>query len=187
MGKHAYLNGKSETPHVWTRHSRRPKSRGCGRLSARWRLATRPHGAARLRRQRGRNDAAFTDTGCSGRLQASLLRLPFSRTELGPFGSRAQCRGTARTPQGPGARCPRGLAAPVAPRTCRRLPTRRQSAARACRRRRAAMVSQHGILLADNIISDHFGLIVSVRPPPSPPSLPAVPRTLAERHANALP
>ena len=54
--------------------------------------------AATARAQR----CGFTDPGCSGRLQASLLRLPFSGMELGPFGSRAQCRGTARTPPGPG-------------------------------------------------------------------------------------
>jgi len=30
------------------------------------------------------------------------------------------------------------------------------------------MVSQHGILLAVSIISDHFGPLVSVRPPPFP-------------------
>ena len=73
MGKHTYLNGKSETPHAWTCHSRRPESRGCGRLSARWRLATRPHGAARLRRRRGRNDAASRTLDV-----ADGFRLPFS-------------------------------------------------------------------------------------------------------------
>jgi len=72
---------------------------GCqrGQLSARWRVATRPHGAARLRRQRGRNDAASRTLDV-----ADGFRLPFSGMELGPFGSRAQCRGTARTPPGPG-------------------------------------------------------------------------------------
>ena len=51
------------------------------------------------------------------------------------------------------------------------------------------MVSQHGILLAVSIISDHFGPLVSVSPHPSPsptPPLPVVPRILAERpHAPA--
>ncbi|ONM40548.1 RNA polymerase III subunit RPC82 family protein [Zea mays] len=49
------------------------------------------------------------------------------------------------------------------------------------------MVSQHGILLAVNIISDHFGPIVSVSPLPSPPSpLPAVPRTLSLTLASPI-
>jgi hypothetical protein len=87
----------------------------------------------------------------------------------------------------PPTRSPRWHQFPIPP-VHRRPPlsrTRTQRLPR--RRRRAAMVSQHGILLAVNIISDHFGPIVSVSPPPSPPSpLPAVPRTLSLTLASPI-
>ena len=101
MGKHTYLNGKSETPHVWTRHSRRPESRGCGRLSARSALSevtSRDEAAWSGEVAATAQRCGFTDTGCSGRLQASVLT-----HGVGPLWFEGPVQGhSSKTPPGPG-------------------------------------------------------------------------------------